>query len=76
MWLLVLDGTVWRQDVATRACTWMCAFWRVPASTNSHILRRAINFKIAPPTLVFLAWLTHQTQFRMLAARSEHRNQF
>jgi hypothetical protein len=32
-------------DVATRACTWMCAFWRVPAETRSRILRRAIKIK-------------------------------
>ncbi len=42
-----IDGTVWRQDVATRACTGMCAVWRVPAMRTQLILRNTTNFKLS-----------------------------
>jgi hypothetical protein len=32
-------------DVATRACTWMCTFWRVPPERTGRILRHTINQK-------------------------------
>ena len=48
MRLLLIDGTVWRQDVASRACTGTCAVWRVPAMSRSLILRQATEFKTEP----------------------------
>ena len=36
---MLIAGTVWRQDVATRACTGMCAVWRVPVMSIRHTLR-------------------------------------
>jgi hypothetical protein len=42
---MFLNGTEWRQDVATLACKWMCAFWRVPFKNIKHILRCAIKFE-------------------------------
>ncbi len=44
---MLIDGTVWRQDVATRACTGMCVFWRVPAVSIWRILRNAGIFKLS-----------------------------